>query len=96
MVLNTCNILLEQVLSSHIPGHLEEKKVLRNSQHGLAEGKQCLTNLIALNDKMPRFVDRGKAVAVFYLDFSKSFNAVCRCVFVLQLGHYGLDRWTAR
>lgn len=87
---------MERVLSSHIPRHREEKKVLRNSQHRLAKDKRCLTNLIALNSKMPRFVDRGKAVAVVYLDFSKSFNAVCCCVFVVQLGHYGLDRWTAR
>ena len=48
---------------------VEEKKVIRSSQHGFTKGKSCLTNLIACYDDMTRWADEGRAVDVVYLDF---------------------------
>lgn len=45
---------------------------------------------------MSRFVDKGRAVIVICLDFSKSFDTVSPYTLVAQLGHYGLYRWTIR
>ncbi|CAM5097365.1 unnamed protein product [Natator depressus] len=39
--------IMEQVLKESILKNLEERKVIRNSQHGFTKGKSCLTNLIA-------------------------------------------------
>uniref|UniRef100_A0A452I8K7 Uncharacterized protein n=1 Tax=Gopherus agassizii TaxID=38772 RepID=A0A452I8K7_9SAUR len=52
---------MEQVLKESTLNHLEERKVIRNSQHGLTKGKLCLTNLIAFDDEITGSVDEGKA-----------------------------------
>jgi len=44
--------------------HVEEKKVIRSSQHGFTKGKSCLTNLIAFYNDMTSWVDEGRAVDV--------------------------------
>lgn len=41
---------------------------------------------------MSRFVDKGRAVIVICLDFTKSFDSVSPYTLVAQLGHYGLYR----
>jgi len=53
---------------------VEEKKVIRSSQHGLTKRKSCLTNLIAFYDGRTVWVDEGRAVDVVYLHFSKAFD----------------------
>ncbi|CAM5129897.1 unnamed protein product [Natator depressus] len=86
---------LEQVLKESILKHLEERKVIRNSQHGFTKGKSCLTNLIAFYDEIAGSVDEGKAVDMF-LDFSKAFDTVSHSILASKLKKYGLDEWTIR
>ncbi|CAM4687652.1 unnamed protein product [Lepidochelys kempii] len=87
---------MEQVLKESIMKHLEERKVIRNSQHGFTKGKSCLTNLIAFYDEITGSVDEGKAVDVLFLDFSKAFGTVSHNILVSKLKKYGLDEWTIR
>ncbi|CAM4653151.1 unnamed protein product [Lepidochelys kempii] len=86
---------MEQVLKESILKHLE-RKVIRNSQHGFSKGKSCLTNLIAFCDGITGSVDKGKAVDLIYLDFSKAFDMVSHSILASQLKKYGLDEWTIR
>ncbi|CAM5177829.1 unnamed protein product [Eretmochelys imbricata] len=87
--------IMEHVLKESILKHLDERKVIRNSQHGFTKGKSCLTNLIAFYDEITGSVDEGKAVDVLFLDFSKAFDRISHSI-VSKLKKYGLDGCTTR
>jgi len=88
--------LMEQLLLDVIIKQVEEKKVIRSSQHGFTKGKSCLANLIAFYDGVTGWVDEGRAVDVIYLDFSKAFNTVSHYMLIGKLRKCGLDEWTLR
>jgi len=72
---------------------VEEKKIIRSSQHAFIKGKSCLTNLIAFCNGVTGWVDERRAVDVVYLDFSKAFDAVSHNILI---GKCGLDEWSVR
>jgi len=48
--------VMEQHILEAIMKRVEEKKVIRSSQHGFTKGKSCLTNLIAFYNEMTGWV----------------------------------------
>ena len=65
----------------------------RPSQHGFTNGRSCSTNLISFYDKVTHLVDKGKAVNVVYLDFSKAFDTIPHNILVQKLAVHGSMVW---
>jgi len=68
--------ITEQFILTALTGHVKDNQGIRPSQHGFMKGRSCLTNLISFCDQVTHLVDKGKAVDVVHLDFSKAFDSV--------------------
>jgi len=87
---------MEKFILEVIIKQVEEKKVIRSSQHGFTKGKSCLTNLIAFYNDVSGWVDEGRSMDVVYLYFSKAFNTVSHNIPLGKLRRCGLDEWSVR
>uniref|UniRef100_A0A674JL29 Macro domain-containing protein n=1 Tax=Terrapene triunguis TaxID=2587831 RepID=A0A674JL29_9SAUR len=88
--------IMEQIINQSVYKHLEDNKVISNSQYGFVNNKSCQINLIAFFDRVTSPVDRGEAVDEVYLDFSKTFDTVSHDLLINKLGKCNLDGATIR
>ncbi|GAB0175731.1 mitochondrial enolase superfamily member 1 [Grus japonensis] len=65
--------------------------VTGNSQHGFTQSESCLTNLMAIYDKIIGLVEKRRPVDAIHLDFSKAFNAISHNI---PVSEYTEDGWT--
>ena len=68
--------LLESIIKDRVVAHLEEHRLIGNSQHGFLHGRSCLTNLLEFFSYVFDEFDHSKAVDIIYLDFRKAFDKV--------------------
>ena len=68
--------LLEGIIRDHILRHLDNKQLIKPSQHGFLPGRSCQTNLLEFLERVTDDTDRGNNTDVAYLDFAKAFDKV--------------------
>ena len=82
--------VLERIIRDRIYKHLERNKLIRDSQHGFVKGSSCLTNLTEFFE-VTKEVDKGKAVDVVYMDFSKAFDKVPHGRLLQKMQMHGIE-----
>ena len=88
--------VMEHLILETITAHMDDKMGIRSRQHGVTEGKSCLTSLIAFCDETAARMDERRARNIVYLEFSKAFKAVSHNILTGKLSKCGLCEWTER
>lgn len=83
--------LLERLIKDRIHDYLDEKSIIRDSQHLFRSGRSCLTNLLSFLEYVTDQVDSGEDIDVVYLDFSKAFDKVPHKRLIYKLKEYKIN-----
>ncbi|CAM4321681.1 unnamed protein product [Lepidochelys kempii] len=84
--------VLEKILKEKVVKDIEVNGKWDKIQHGFTKGRSCQTNLISFFERVTDFLDKGNAVDLIYLDFSKAFDTVPHGELLVKLDKMGINR----
>lgn len=80
---------MEHFILEAISLHIDDKNMIRNSQHGFTKGKSCLTHLVTFYEEATSWM--GEREAVDIVSFSKASDTVCHEILTGKLKKSTLD-----
>uniref|UniRef100_A0A452GZ21 Reverse transcriptase domain-containing protein n=1 Tax=Gopherus agassizii TaxID=38772 RepID=A0A452GZ21_9SAUR len=83
--------VLEKILREKVVKDIEVNGNWDELQHGFTKGRSCQTNLISFFEKVTDYLDKGNAVDIIYLDFSKAFDTVPHGELLVKLEKMGMN-----
>ena len=94
---SVCCKLMEHVIHSQVMKHLDQHKLLSDSQHGFRKRRSCETQLIITIQDIAAALEDGEQIDAILLDFSKAFDKVPHGRLLYKLRHLGIHgqvlRW---
>ncbi|CAM4321167.1 unnamed protein product [Caretta caretta] len=84
--------VLEKNLKEKVVKDIEVNGKWDKIQHGFTKGRSCQTNLISFFEKVTDSLDKGNAVDLIYLDFSKAFDTMPHGELLVKLDKMGINR----
>ena len=85
-----CCKLLEHIANRHILNHLDEHKILADSQHGFRKRRSCDTELLLTCHDLSSVVNDCGQVDMLVLDFAKAFDKVAHERLLAKVESYGI------
>ncbi len=86
-----CSKLLESIVRDEIVRHLDRFRLINDSQHGFRRGSSCLSNILTFLNQATKWLDKGEAVDVLYLDFAKAFDKLPHRRLIDKLEAHGIS-----
>ena len=82
---------MERIIRKKLLDHMEENDLMSLCQHGFISKRSCLTNLLESLEDWTDILDKGYALDIIFLDFSKAFDKVPPRRLLRKLLGYGIQ-----
>ena len=90
-----CCKLLEHVVAKDLLTHLDNNKILSDTQHGFRQSRSCETQLVQFVDELLQHMCDGKQIDAVVMDFSKAFDMVPHNSLLVKLASYGVQSYNS-
>ena len=89
-LLSVLGKLFTRVLNNRLEKWAEEYGIYIESQNGFRKGRGTVDSIYILNEMINSFINSGKKLYTFFIDFSKAFDYVVRDNLWYKLLQYGI------
>lgn len=83
--------MMETLIRDRILGHMKDRNLLSNKQHGFITGRSTVTQLLNYLERCAKSLVNGGVVDSIYLDFAKAFDTVPHRRLLGKMEAYGIS-----